>query len=37
MSTDMFVMHSDHTPAGDQPEAIAGLIAGIEEEQHIRP
>ena len=31
MSTDMFVMHSDHTPAGDQPEAIARLIAGIEE------
>ncbi len=31
MSTDVFILHSQYTPAGDQPEAIARLIAGVEE------
>lgn len=31
MSTGMFIMHSSYTPAGDQPEAIARLIHGINE------
>ena len=31
MSTGMFIMHSNYTPAGDQPEAIARLISDIEE------
>ncbi|WP_437191019.1 excinuclease ABC subunit UvrB [Planctomicrobium sp. SH527] len=30
MSTGTFILHSHNTPAGDQPEAIARLIAGIE-------
>ncbi len=29
-----FVLHSDYSPAGDQPEAIAGLTAGIVGGQH---
>ena len=28
-----FVLHSDYSPAGDQPQAIAGLTAGIESGQ----
>lgn len=31
MSTGMFMPHSNYTPAGDQPEAIARLISGVEE------
>ena len=31
MPSGMFIMHSRYTPAGDQPEAIARLISGIEE------
>jgi len=31
MSTGVFILHSQHTPAGDQPEAIARLISGIED------
>lgn len=31
MSTGVFILHSQYTPAGDQPEAIARLIAGIED------
>mgnify|MGYP000609015169 CR=1 FL=1 len=27
MSTGMFILHSNYTPAGDQPEAIARLLA----------
>ena len=34
MSTDVFILHSQYTPAGDQPEAIARLIAGVEEGAH---
>lgn len=34
MSTGIFILHSDYTPAGDQPEAIARLISGIEEGAH---
>lgn len=30
MSRGMFIMHSSYTPAGDQPEAIARLIADVE-------
>lgn len=30
MSKGSFILHSNHPPAGDQPEAIARLIAGIE-------
>lgn len=30
MSTDIFIMHSDYIPAGDQPEAIARLVSDIE-------
>ena len=30
MSTGMFILHSQYTPAGDQPEAIARLISDIE-------
>ena len=31
MSTGMFFLHSNYTPAGAQPEAIARLISGVEE------
>ncbi|HEP6279585.1 UvrABC system protein B [Burkholderia pseudomultivorans] len=31
MPTGTFILHSAYTPAGDQPEAIARLIEGIEE------
>lgn len=31
MSSGKMIMHSSYTPAGDQPEAVARLIAGIEE------
>ncbi len=31
MSTGMFILHSQYTPAGDQPEAIARLISDIED------
>lgn len=31
MSTGTFILHSNYTPAGDQPEAIARLISGLEE------
>lgn len=31
MSTGVFILHSQCTPAGDQPEAIARLISGIED------
>ena len=31
MSNGMFIVHSNYTPAGDQPEAIARLISGVEE------
>lgn len=31
MSTGTFILHSNYTPAGDQPEAIARLISGVEE------
>lgn len=34
MSTGIFILHSDYTPAGDQPEAIARLISGVEEGAH---
>ncbi len=34
MSTGIFILHSDYTPAGDQPEAIARLISGIEDGAH---
>ncbi|MBP8939585.1 MAG: excinuclease ABC subunit UvrB [Rhizobium sp.] len=34
MSTGVFIMHSQYTPAGDQPEAIARLISGIEDGAH---
>jgi excinuclease ABC subunit B len=34
VSTDVFILHSQYTPAGDQPEAIARLIAGVEEGAH---
>lgn len=30
MSTETFILHSQYTPAGDQPEAIARLISGVE-------
>ncbi|KXF83361.1 excinuclease ABC subunit UvrB [Enterovibrio coralii] len=30
MAKDTFLLHSKHAPSGDQPEAIAKLIAGIE-------
>ena len=30
MTTDIFILHSQYTPAGDQPEAIARLISGVE-------
>ena len=30
MSTGMFMPHSNYTPAGDQPEALARLISGVE-------
>ncbi|ATG37853.1 Excinuclease ABC subunit B (plasmid) [Phaeobacter piscinae] len=30
MSSDVFILHSRNTPAGDQPEAIARLVSGIE-------
>ncbi|PKM21457.1 MAG: excinuclease ABC subunit B [Gammaproteobacteria bacterium HGW-Gammaproteobacteria-14] len=29
-SSEQFVLHSDYQPAGDQPEAIRGLIEGLE-------
>ena len=31
MSTGMFMPHSNYTPAGDQPEALARLISGVKE------
>ncbi|CAB3756550.1 excinuclease ABC subunit B [Burkholderia sp. MSh2] len=31
MSTGVFILHSNYTPGGDQPEAIARLISGIDE------
>ena len=31
MSTGMFMPHSNYPPAGDQPEALARLISGVEE------
>lgn len=31
MSTGMLILQSNYTPAGDQPEAIARLISGVEE------
>lgn len=31
MSTGMFILHSNYTPAGDQPEAIARLLSDLEE------
>ncbi len=31
MSTGVFILHSQYTPSGDQPEAIARLLSGIEE------
>lgn len=31
MSSGMFILHSNYTPAGDQPEAIARLLSDIEE------
>jgi len=34
MSTGVFILHSQYTPSGDQPEAIARLISGIEEGAH---
>lgn len=30
MSADTFILHSKNTPAGDQPEAIARLVSGIQ-------
>ncbi|MFD2824619.1 excinuclease ABC subunit UvrB [Lacinutrix iliipiscaria] len=30
MSTGVFILHSNNTPAGDQPEAIAQIVSGIE-------
>ena len=30
MSKDSFILHASHPPSGDQPEAIARLIAGLE-------
>lgn len=30
MSTETFILHSQYTPGGDQPEAIARLISGVE-------
>lgn len=30
MSSGVFILHSQNTPSGDQPEAIAQLVAGIE-------
>ena len=30
MTAGVFVLHSQYTPAGDQPEAIARLISGVE-------
>mgnify|MGYP000748902569 CR=1 FL=1 len=30
MSTDAFILHSEHIPQGDQPEAIARLISNIQ-------
>lgn len=30
MSTGKFILHSGYIPSGDQPEAIARLIAGVE-------
>jgi len=29
MGQDLFILHSNYTPSGDQTEAIAKLIAGI--------
>lgn len=34
MSTGVFILHSQYTPSGDQPEAIARLIASIEDGTH---
>ncbi len=34
MSTGVFILHSPYTPAGDQPEAIARLISGIDSGAH---
>lgn len=34
MSTGLFILHSQYIPAGDQPEAIARLISGVEEGAH---
>ncbi len=34
MSTGVFILHSQYTPSGDQPDAIARLISGIEEGAH---
>lgn len=31
MSSGKFILHSNYTPAGDQPEAVARLISGVEE------
>lgn len=31
MSTGVFILHSNYTPGGDQPEAIARLISGVDE------
>jgi excinuclease ABC subunit B len=31
VSTGVFILHSQYTPSGDQPEAIARLLSGIEE------
>jgi excinuclease ABC subunit B len=34
VSTNTFILHSGYTPSGDQPEAIARLISGIETGAH---
>lgn len=31
MPSGMFILHSNYTPAGDQPEAIARLVSGLED------
>ena len=32
MSSGMFILHSDYIPTGDQPEAIARLVSGLEDD-----
>ena len=34
MQDKKFILKSDHVPAGDQPQAIAGLIEGVKKGAH---